>query len=136
MEDWNLAIKYSTYGFNLEKNWISSDSFRLNILINHCIALKYGNKFEQAKEILNGTDFSSNDLKYKMAKEVILNNNKAAFDLLRKIGPNDDHVNEKAYLSWPLFKELRQDDEFRKLFSTFFKKDLVDQINNNLDKIK
>lgn len=133
VENWDLAKKVCEFGIGLPKMF--NDSNKKILIINYAIALKFSGDTARAIETLDKTDFSSSIYDYKMANEVLRDNFTEALKYLKLIGAKGDHVNEEAYLRWPLFKEIRKDHRFGELFKDIYKKDFNQQIQHSVKQI-
>ena len=129
-EEWNFAIIISKYGINL--NNIFNDSNKKIISINYAIALKNLGCNLDCLKLLNSIDFSSSAIELKMACEVLKDNFEEAFEYLNMIDPEGEYINEKSYLTWPLFKHLRKDARFGELYNKFYGKNLTNEIQNSI----
>jgi len=59
---------------------------------------------------------------FKLSFEIISENYKAAYSLMKKIGKNGS-VNKTEYKEWPLFKKIREKGEFKKIYKEIFNED-------------
>lgn len=101
----------------------SSDIGRRVFIINHCIALKGLNKPEYSA-LLDKEDWSACREDFSLAVSVLKDDfdqaSRIMIDIGRKGKPSD-----AEYRTWPLFREFRKSDQFKKAFKKVFKKDFV-----------
>ncbi|HVB35935.1 MAG TPA: hypothetical protein VND42_01750, partial [Candidatus Acidoferrales bacterium] len=58
-------------------------------------------------------------LRFKMVQSVLLDDFKAAIDIMKQIGADGD-INKHFYREWPVFKEIRKSQEFAVAFEEIF----------------
>ncbi|MFN8578546.1 MAG: hypothetical protein U0354_17085 [Candidatus Sericytochromatia bacterium] len=104
-------------------------------MINYALALRYSGNIKKSIELIDSCDFSSSSMDLKLAYEIIKENYDEAFDYLEKIGHEGEYINEKAYLFWPLFNDIRKESKFVDLYYKFYEKDFNEQVKNELNKI-
>lgn len=80
-----------------------------------------GNK-EKAKEIISNKDWSASSDDFKLANLVLCENYEDCYPLMRKIGTTGE-VDKENYKTWPLFKELREKQEFKDVYKEIFGED-------------
>ena len=130
LERWALCEKIGEYAFNLPR--VSLDAHKRIMIINYCGALKFGNKPKHAIKILQDMDWSSCLDDLKLAKSVLLEEYKEAFELCRKIGKEGKYISKKAYLEWPIFRDFRKQDKLKEIFFEIYGEKLDEKISDNL----
>lgn len=93
----------------------SSNIFLVNKSLSKYLA---GNK-EVASEIIKSKDWSASSDKFKLAFAVLTDNTVEVFKLMKKIGRSEEIVKDH-YKIWPLFKQVRELDEFKETFKDIF----------------
>lgn len=117
----NYSMIKSLYSFcNKYIKDYSDDETRLVILINCAIAYKFSGDTDEYKTILSTVDWSSRSDKFKMARAILLDKFDSAIKYMRRIG-SDGEVSKEAYLNWPLFKDIKETQEFKDAFEEIFK---------------
>lgn len=101
-------------------NNITENIFTINFALS-----KYLNgKQKEAKELLENKDWSACSDEFKLAFEIINENYKEVYSLMKKIGKNGN-VNKTEYREWPLFKKIREKKEFKQIYKEIFKEDYL-----------
>lgn len=88
-----------------------SNAEKLNYKINIINAVKHLSSLEEAKKEINNLDVTGLDVRYKIAKELLLENNINITQLLEENYPyiyNSDMIQ-----TWPIFIEYRKTDEYK-----------------------
>lgn len=101
----------------------SSDIARRVFIINHCIALKNLKKPEYIA-LLDKEDWSACRDDFVLAVSVLKDDFDLASKLMVAIGRNGKPA-DVEYRTWPLFREFRKSDQFKRAFKKIFKKDFV-----------
>jgi hypothetical protein len=117
-EKWNFAKVLGEFTNSLPS--YSSESVKLIFLVNYAIALKYGGQFDKARSLINNVDWTAVIDDFKLAREVLLENNKHASEIMKRIGAKGQYVYEDAYHYWPLFREFRKSKEFAKAYESIY----------------
>lgn len=100
------------------------DATSLNIfVINKALSRKSGGNKKLAYEIIKKTDWSACSNDFKLAKDVILDNTKSVFKLMKIIGKKGELIEKSSYRDWPLFSELRKNKKFQQIFKSIYKED-------------
>ncbi len=128
---WRLCEKIGEFASNLPR--VASDVHKRIMNINYCGALKFGNKPKHAIKILQDMDWSSCLDDLKLAKSVLLEEYKEAYELCRKIGKEGKYISKKAYLEWPIFRDFRKQDQLKEIFNEIYGEKLDEQMSDNLE---
>ena len=131
VRQWGLCEKIGEFASNLPR--VASDAHKIIMNINYCGALKFGNKPKLAIKILQDMDWSSCLDDLKLAKSVLLEEYKEAYELCKKIGKEGKYINKKAYLEWPIFRDFRKQDKLKEIFFEVYGEKLDEQISDNLE---
>ena len=122
-ENYQLAIRLLE--FILESRSVS-DEYRLIHLINLAQCYKWsGNEAECQKLIQNQGNWKIYKERFQMAKHLLLDEYESVYQLLRDY--HDDHdVVTKAYIrEWPLYQNIRSNEEFIRLFEELYGEPLI-----------
>lgn len=126
-EDWKLSKNIGKFGFEHPSK--DDDVYNQMIRINYAQALKWSGSSDQALKIINEKDWRSSSLDFQLAVAVLKNDFATASKIMKRIGVKGDHVNEKSYQSWPLFREFRKSTKFLQSYRKIFKRDFEKTIN-------
>ena len=119
-----LALNLLTFAtYTLKKHF--NQEILLIFTINKALAYYLSDKKEKSKEILSKTDWSATSHNFKLAVAILTEENEKALEIMRVIGSNEDVISKESYLDWPLFKEIRETKEFKRLFNEIFKEEMV-----------
>ena len=94
-------------------------------IINKSLSYYLSGKKEKAKSVLSKQDWSATNDKFKLAIAVLNEDFNEAIDLMKSIGSSNKHINKDAYREWPLFKEFRKRDDFKKAYKEIFNEEFI-----------
>lgn len=97
----------------------SSENSRLKLQINRVQAYKWTGNRERASALLSEEDFSAASDQFQLADSVLRDDFRNALRLVRKIG-NCGSLSLGAYREWPLFQELRKQENFKEAIVEIF----------------
>jgi len=117
-EMWDRARTIGKFGVD-QKKW-STEVLRNMIAFNYAISLKFGSQEKEARSLVEVIDVSASAPAFKLAKAVLLDDFKAAKEIMIGCGKNDELVQEEAYHIWPLFKEFRGSPEFLSAYQEIY----------------
>jgi hypothetical protein len=121
---YGLAIGLLEFALKYFKKFYSEEYRYMNV-INLAQSYKWSGQNEKLLNILDQTDWSTFDYKFKLANEVLRDNFPVAIGYMYKIGDEGDESEVKSsYKEWPLFREFRKDAGFRKAFRDIFNEDI------------
>lgn len=121
-KDYNLAIRLlEFFVFGIPKH--SSALNKRILLVNLCIAYKFGGATEKCAKVISEQDWSDCDERFQLALLVLKDDFKSAAETMRSLGPQSKHVPRHAYETWPLFRAFRQTPEFLETFKFLFGED-------------
>jgi hypothetical protein len=95
------------------------------VLINHAIALKELGRPHDVLALLARADWTACDLRFRVALHVLRDERDAMFPAVRKAVAAEE-IKPQELREWPLFRQLRMNDEFRKLYSELFPNERID----------
>lgn len=131
-ERWGQAITFGEFAIKQPK--ISDREREKMFLVNYCIALKFGGNPQAAKDMLEAVDWSDSASDFELAKAVLLDRPEEACELMKLIGKAGKLISEHAYHTWPLFREFRSNEEFRKTYESIYGYSFVDEMKREAQK--
>lgn len=90
------------------------------LLVNLCIAYKFGGAPEKCAKTLDDQDWSDCEERFRLAAAVLKDDFKEAAEIMRSLGASSKALPRHAYETWPLFNEFRRSPEFLETFSSLF----------------
>lgn len=123
-ENWKLANIVFDFALNIPKKLRSSDEHYKMFLINKCIALYWLNQKDAVKQSLDKEDWSSADMKFKIAKAVLHDDFSKAEKMLAMY-KKDNPFTEEGFRTWPIFKKFRETNEFKRAFKKIYHKEYI-----------
>ena len=106
---YSLTFKICEY---VEENIVAKDDDQENCLIrikfNYCIALKRKEEIKKLDKKLEEIRVGTMSPIFKIAKHILINENETAISLLKQSIVVDE-IKLEDYLEWPIFEELRKD---------------------------
>ncbi|MBD1854522.1 MULTISPECIES: hypothetical protein [Leptolyngbya] len=111
-ERWSIAESISFFLINDKR---LSESSRLTGQINYWQSLKWQDNFDKARKEIEAADFSAKGMIFRLAKLVLLDDEKQCFELL-PILLDTGALTEDDLRSWPLFRNIRQTETFQALY--------------------
>lgn len=95
--------------------------FRINKALAHYLS----NNKKACIKVLNKHDWSATNDKFKLAIAVLREDYETAIELMKSVGSTNEHLNKDAYREWPLFREFRKTEVFKKAYLEIFEEELV-----------
>lgn len=95
-------------------------------ILNYAQAYKWKGDNEKCKEIIARYDFSETKEDILVAKHALEDDIDNVVKSMKTIGNSSDIMNEEAYATWEIFKEMRLKEEFQNAFEEIFQKPLYD----------
>ncbi len=109
-EEWDVAERLGLY--SKEKDFEAFNTAnRLHLDINYCQPLKWNNKQKELDRELKKFDESTLSPKYIVAICALRSDKDGFYKNIEKAITIDD-MQEEHFADWPLFRELRKDDEY------------------------
>ena len=109
IEDWNTAKRIGEFAKEIE---IFDGSHRNILDINYCQCLKWQGEKEALKNELQKFDESDLSPLYKLALSALKSDKDGFYENLKKAAIIKELKREDLY-EWPLFRELREDHEYK-----------------------
>jgi hypothetical protein len=117
--DYDLAARIGEFAVDtLPKHACSLN--RRTLLVNYCIALKNSGRHEQCKDRISREDMSDADLKFRLAKAVLMDDADQAKNFMLKAGRPDGGIERHQFEDWPLFKQFRTTIHFKEAYQQLF----------------
>ena len=111
----DIFLEFATEILPRHHNELSKNVFIINQALSKYLA---GDKINSDR-ILSQKDWSASNNSFKLAVAVLQENYNEAIKMIKIIGVSDD-VPRHAYQTWPLFKKLREEEEFLLSFKEIF----------------
>lgn len=121
-EHYDIAIAVSN--FALDKCYHRNGKDRGFIILNLAQAHKWSGNNDKCLEILDDEDTSMWNDDLTVPKLCLQDKFDEAYPLIEKVGTSSEVLTTKAYREWPIFRALREQDDFTKLFNAVFNEDL------------
>lgn len=93
-------------------------------ILNYAQAYKWQGNQEKCNQILSAFDFSAMTSDILVAKHALENNIEGVIEHMRKAGSNSKVMTKDAYVSWVIFKEMREKTEFKDAYREIFGEEL------------
>lgn len=126
-ERYGLTIALSE--FALAKS--TKHSCRLDevyFVLNYAQAYKWQGKQEQCDEILSNFDFSAMTSDILVAKYALEDNTDKVVEHMKKVGNDSKIMTKVAYVSWVIFKSMREKQEFKDTYKSIFGEDIASDL--------
>ena len=126
-EKYNLAIELSTFAL-AETTKHSCRLDEVYFVLNYAQAYKWLGNQEKCDEVLSTFDFSAMTSDILVAKYALEDNIHKVVEHMRKVGNNSRIMTREAYVSWAIFKEVREKEEFKVAYKNIFGDDLTTEL--------
>lgn len=97
-------------------------------VLNYAQAYKWQGNQQKCNEILASFDFSAMTSDILVAKYALEDNVLMVVEHMKKTGDNSRIMTKEAYVSWVIFKEMREKDEFRDAYKRIFGEELTTEL--------
>jgi hypothetical protein len=121
---YRLALNLLTFATDSLKKHVDQEMVCI-FTINKALAHYLSNKKGECFKAIDMHDWSATSDKFKLAICVLKEQYKEAVELMKSIGPNNRHVTKDAYRDWPLFREFRKTNAFKKVYKDIFAEELI-----------
>jgi len=119
---WDLGLMVFDFLCGLPPKLISKDQIKRIFIINKAIALKFSGKKSLSCELLDSLDWSSCSSDFALAIEVLRDNFDAAEKIMSSMN-GEEPIGEPGFKTWPLFREFRKSEQFRRAFKKIYAKE-------------
>jgi len=120
-ERWELAERLFEFALDIPEKLTSKGDIKYYYLINLCIALKFGGKDFLTK--LHSVDWTPFHTKYHFAVAVLEERFEDAERFMRNQAVLEE-MSEEFFKDWPLLRDFRKTDNFKKAYKDIFNKDI------------
>ncbi len=118
-KEYKLAINLSDFATTILKKH-SSQEFKLVFAVNKAQSYKWDGQSEICSKMMNSMDWSAMSDKFKLAKAVLVDDFDNAYKIMRKIGKDEEEMEQFGYQEWPLFQEIREEDQFKEVYKEIY----------------
>jgi len=118
-EKYSLTKMIFDFSLEILKKHGTEENKRM-MIINQALAYKWTGNNEKARTIIKNEDWTATMLKFRLAETIILDDYEEAYKIMRVIGNSNEEVSITNYREWPLFKEIKREQNFLKLFEELF----------------
>ena len=126
-EKYDLSIELSTFATNRN----TKHSCRLDevfFILNYAQAYKWNGDLKKCEEVLSTFDFSAVTPDILIAKYTLEDNIEKVVENMLKIGSGGEIMTKEAYVTWPIFKDMRQIPRFIETYKYIFNEDLPNDL--------
>lgn len=106
---------------------------RTFILLNYAQAYKWNGQDEKCKQMLAATDCTTWKDELLIPKLALEDKFDEVYAKMRVVGNRSDILTPENYRQWPIFKEIRKEEEFGKVFKDIFGEELETNIQRKVD---
>ena len=124
-EDYDLAIRLLSFALDTPAFKFHSKEHELRNLLNLAQAHKWSGDESACTRRLQSADWSATKPAFRLAKACLERRFEDALGLMEEIGAKSPDVEPSCYRDWPIFKELREHDDFPALFERLFETPLI-----------
>lgn len=122
-EQYDIAIELSKFALaDTTKHDCVLDT--VYFVLNYAQAYKWKGNHEECNKILSEFDFSAMKADILVAKYALEENVDKVIEYMHKIGSTSDIMTKESYLSWVIFKEMREKKEFQDAYKSIFGEEL------------
>lgn len=98
----------------------SSEDIKFRLILNRAQTYKWSGNDKECKKIIESKDWSACSDIFKLASQVLLDDFENAVNTMRRLGTNSNQIDKNCYKEWPIFKEFRRQEIFKKCFEELF----------------
>ena len=123
-EKYDLAIVLSEFALaKTTKHYCRLDE--VYFVLNYAQAYKWLGNQQRCEEILSNFDFSAMTSDILVAKYALEDNIDKVIEHMKKTGDDSKIMTKAAYVSWVIFKSMREKQEFKEAYKYIFGEDLT-----------
>lgn len=124
-ERYDVAIELSN--FALDKQFQHNNKDRMYLVLNRAQAYKWKGDEKKCQDLLAEEDFSACSSELKCPKYALEDNLDKVCEMMRSCGNNNEILKQLQYRTWPIFKGVRDKEQFKETFKSIFGEDLVSE---------
>ena len=98
----------------------STDDMKFRLILNRAQTYKWSGEEEKCKEIIKSKDWSACSDIFRLASQVLLDDFENAVNTMRALGKDNKQIDKNCYKEWPIFREFRKQESFKKCFEELF----------------
>lgn len=102
----------------------STDDMKFRLILNRAQTYKWLGQDEKCKEIIKSKDWSACSDIFRLASQVLLDDYDNAIRTMKILGKDNKQIDKNCYTEWPIFKEFRKQESFKKCFEEIFSEDI------------
>lgn len=123
-EKYDLAIELSK--FALEKTTKHSNRLdEVYFVLNYAQAYKWKGEQQKCKDVLSEFDFSAMTSDILVAKYALEDDVEKVVENMKKTGGNSEIMTKNAYVSWVIFKGIRENEDFKRTYKEIFGEEIA-----------
>lgn len=111
-----ILISNFALGKSFKHNQINRVYYALNLAQSH----KWLGNEAECKKALKQIDWTACLHELQLPKHVLLGDYKSAYACMEHIGNTNKIISPAAYREWPIFKELREEEQFKQTYEKIF----------------
>jgi hypothetical protein len=125
---WRVAAELGTFALSEPmRKGITEISLRLRT-INTAIGLKFADREDDARRILNSGDWTASYRDFKLAILILEEKYDDAIGVMLSIGKFGEILEQSSYYTWPLFHKFRERPEFYSTYEKIYGEPYATQI--------
>lgn len=117
-QSFDLAIRLLDFACEEIKSF-SSEELQLMLIVNRAQAYRWKGQDSRCRDIMQAVDWTAKSDQFRMADAVLAQDWQRATSLMARMG-KDGPISSNDYRYWPLFRELRKQDEFLSTYQSVF----------------
>lgn len=126
-EKYDLSIELSKFAL-ADSTKHSCRLDEVYFVLNYAQAYKWQGNQDECNQILSKFDFSAMTSDILVAKYALEDNIDMVVEHMKKAGCNSKIMTREAYVSWVIFKEIREQEKFRETYKTIFGEDFTQEL--------
>lgn len=133
-EHWGRATVFARFATSLDISRKSSDLYKKMATVNLAIALKCSGEPQEAKALLDQSDWSGSLNEFKLAEAILNERFEDAVSVMKRIGKAGEILDEAGYHTWPLFRDFRKHESFHQAYEDIYGYSFATKLQSTADK--
>lgn len=100
-----------------------SDDLTCRMLLNRAQVYRWLGDVTKSKNIINSRDWSASSDIFRLASNVLLENYEEATKFMKKIGNSSELIVKSNYRDWPIFRDFRKTETYKKTYKNLFEEE-------------
>lgn len=121
---YDVAINVSMFARD-GKSFKRNNKDRTYIELNLAQAYKWSGQNDKCLAVLRDLDTSAMNYDLQIPKKVLEGNYDEVYMMMKSLGSGSDILTKEAYREWPIFKEIRKQENFKIVFEKIFAEKLI-----------